>query len=75
MLPGYFAHEYQGFSCRLIFSESLPMSSADSFKKLLSPTLCEWKAGKAKRESAYSKKGFTLMPEKEEPMTEDKTLT
>lgn len=52
MSPGYLAHGYQGFSCRLVFSESLSMSSADSFEKLLSPTLCEWKAGKEKRESA-----------------------
>lgn len=60
MSPGYLAHEYQGFSCRLIFSGSLSMSSVDSFETLLSPTLCEWKPGKYKRESAWQ----MLIPKK-----------
>lgn len=36
------------------------MSSVDCFEKPLPPTLCEWKAGKEKRESAWQ----TLLPKK-----------
>lgn len=78
-MSGYLAYEYQGSSCIFIFSESLSISSMDSFKGLLRCCCHQlylngrWKKQKKiPLTDACLKIGFTLMSEKEEPRQKKK---